>query len=570
MRSVTHRILAAALGISGALTPATLERAQPSGTGAPPLITSAGYRAGQLVPPNPLNEDNGLALDGRGGVYVCQALYNRISHLDLTTGAVTMIADEHDARPLQVPDDVAIGRDGDLYITEILGAKVTRMSPDGSRRAVVGYLGDGTSLPNGIAFNAQGRLFATDLAFADPSHPGGLWELDPSGVRPASPIVRPLPTPNGFAFGPDGKAYIPEMFAGRIDVVDVDARTVHALVGGFGYLVALKVDPAGRLVVMETDTGRVWRVDRTSGARTLLAQGQPGLDNLVITPGGTIYVTNFVHGNVWRVNESRHTLEPLLPDRSLGMPMSLSESPDGSLLVGDLTAVSRVRAGRIERLSRLLEDQLQMLTPSAVQVGSDLYISDFFPPDGRIERVDLTDGRRERVAGGFGYPWTLREGPAGRLLVVDEAAGVVDELDPHTGLRTPVVTALHSPSGLAVDRARGIAYVSDTGAGRVLEVELATRMSRVVAGGLTGPEGVAIDRDGSLLVVEGDAGRLVRLAPDGSGRSVVAEGLPTRTRGVGLPLLHYSSDVLVRRDGGIVVSGDADGSLIELTRSGAA
>jgi hypothetical protein len=35
---------------------------------------------------------------------------------------------------------------------------------------------------------------------------------------------------------------------------------------------------------------------------------------------------------------------------------------------------------------------------------------------------------------------------------------------------------------------------------------------------------------------------------------------------VGIPFLNYSSDVLVRSNGAIVVSGDADGSLIELTR----
>jgi hypothetical protein len=71
-----------------------------------------------------------------------------------------------------------------------------------------------------------------------------------------------------------------------------------------------------------------------------------------------------------------------------------------------------------------------------------------------------------------------------------------------------------------------------------------------------------------VLVVEGDTGRLFRVDPDGGRRRLVASGLATKTVGIGLPLLNYSSDVLVRRDGTIVVSGDADGSLIELTRSG--
>ena len=84
---------------------------------------------------------------------------------------------------------------------------VTRISPDGRQRKVVGSnLGDGGTGTNGIAFNAQGRLFASDLSFADPSHPGGLWELDPEGVRPPVPLIRPLPTPEGFGFGPDGLA----------------------------------------------------------------------------------------------------------------------------------------------------------------------------------------------------------------------------------------------------------------------------------------------------------------------------------------------------------------------------
>jgi hypothetical protein len=77
---------------------------------------------------------------------------------------------------------------------------------------------------------------------------------------------------------------------------------------------------------------------------------------------------------------------------------------------------------------------------------------------------------------------------------------------------------------------------------------------------------VAVDGNGRVLVVEGATGRLFRVE-DGGRRHLVASGLPTGTVGIGLPLLNYSSDVLVRRDGTIVVSGDADGSLIELTRS---
>lgn len=74
----------------------------------------------------------------------------------------------------------------------------------------------------------------------------------------------------------------------------------------------------------------------------------------------------------------------------------------------------------------------------------------------------------------------------------------------------------------------------------------------------------ALGPGGRVLVVEGDTGRLFRV-DSGGGRRLEASGLATRTVGLGLPLLNFSADVLVRRDGTIVVSGAADGSLVELT-----
>jgi sugar lactone lactonase YvrE len=568
MRSIVARLVAMVVLGGGTLVSPTAAGSGPAAGGAVPGVTAAGYDVRYLVPPNPLNITDGLVLDGRGGLFICQALINRVVRLDLATGGLTVIADEFDAEPLQVPDDITLGPDGNLYVTNLLGRNVVRMSPDGRNRQVVASnLGDGNSLANSIAFNTEGRLFATDLSFADPTHPGGLWEIDPAGVKPAIPVIRPMPTPNGFAFGPDGLAYIPQMFAGRIDVVDVDSRAVRTLVDGFGYLTSVRMDLQSNLVVLETDTGKVWRVDRLSGARTLLAQGEPGLDNAVVHPDGEIWVTNFNRGGLRRVNVATGTLEPVLPDRPLTLPFSLSEAPDGSIVVGDFTSVNRVRDGHSTRLSLLLNSDLQLLSPGAVQIGSDVYLSDFLPPNGRIFRLDTKTGKREQVAGGFGFPWTVREGAGGRLLVGDQALGAVFEVDPGTGSKTPVVQGLTSPSGLAFDPSRGVVYVSDTGGGRVLAVDLATRRPSVVASGLDTPEGVALDGDGSLLVVEGGTGRLLRVDPPGGGLTEVAAGLPTKTVGFGLPLMNYSADVLVRSDGGIVVSGAADGSLTELRRS---
>ena len=228
-----------------------------------------------------------------------------------------------------------------------------------------------------------------------------------------------------------------------------------------------------------------------------------------------------------------------------------------------------------DRLSRLLVDvgaastparRLQLLTPGAVQIGDDVFYSDFLPPDGRLFRRDLRTGQRALVAKGFGFPWMVRAGRPGHLLVADQGLGAVVDVDTGTGRTAPVIQGLRSPSGLAFDAASGVAYVSDTGGGRVLGINLSLPAPSpfLVATGLESPEGVAVDHDGTVLVVEGDRGRLYRVDPRDSRRRLEASGLPTVTTGFGVPLMNYSSDVLVRRDGSIVVSGDADGSLVEL------
>ena len=119
---------------------------------------------------------------------------------------------------------------------------------------------------------------------------------------------------------------------------------------------------------------------------------------------------------MWRVDEARQVMVPLLPEAPVTFPFSLSEAPDGSLVVGDFRRhpVGR-RRRRLERLSRLLSPakQIQLLTPGAVQIGSSVYYSDFLPPDGRIFRRDLATGGARSWPRASGSPgWCGKGRPA--------------------------------------------------------------------------------------------------------------------------------------------------------------
>lgn len=316
----------------------------------PYTVRAPGYAARYLVPPNELPATNGLRLDGHGNLYVAQAFLDRITRISLSDGALTRVADESDPVDLVAPDDIALGPDGNLYVTEYGGGAVSRVSPDGSVRT---RIATNLSGANGIEFDTRGRLFVSDLSF-DPARPGGLWELDPTGLLPPVPVVRGIGNPEGFAFGPDGIAYVPDFYSGTISAVDVDARTSRTIAAGFGMLAALEIDASGRIVVLESDTGRAWRLDRDGRQREVIAQGEPGLDNLAIDTDGTIYVSNFARGNVRRVAMASGRLVPLLPDSPLSMPTGLSAGADGTIVVADTTSLVTVaKNGTVTSLSRI-------------------------------------------------------------------------------------------------------------------------------------------------------------------------------------------------------------------------
>jgi len=144
-------------------------------------------------------------------------------------------------------------------------------------------------------------------------------------------------------------------------------------------------------------------------------------------------------------------------------------------------------------------------------------------------------------------------------------AGVISLLDPAAGVQVPVVTGLQSPGGLAYDAAASAIYYSESGAGRVTGLSLDTRVTLFAATGLTTPEGVALDGEGGLLVVEGDAQRLLRIDLATGARTVVATGLRTRAVGItAIPGFNLTADVAVRPTGEILITGSGDGSVVEL------
>lgn len=163
------------------------------------------------------------------------------------------------------------------------------------------------------------------------------------------------------------------------------------------------------------------------------------------------------------------------------------------------------------------------------------------------------------LAHGFGHPDDLAWGAHGAIYFSDFGNGAVNRLDAN-GKRTVVFSGLQGPEGIVVEP-DGSLVVAEQGRDRLLRVDPRRGTARVLAvipnsTHLLGIDGIARDpRDGSLIVPDSPAGRVLRVSRSGRVR-VIATGL-------GRPV-----GVLVQADSTIVVVDEHLNGAFRIDRHG--
>lgn len=444
---------------------------------------------------------------------------------------------------------VAFGADGRLYAASVLGESIFALDlATGTIETAVGpFVGE-----------------SDDLVFTD----GGdlIWTALLEGVvrmRTADGRVRDLaaglPGANSIALTRDGKRlFIGQVFMGEglweIDLCGVaPPRLVADHTGGLN---AFQFGPDGMIYAPSWEHGEVVRVDPDSGATTVLAKGfgKPGA--VRFDSGERLYVLDDATGELFALDEQR----PLWTRR----------------------LVARLATGT---------DNF------AVGPGNLMYVSSMI--DNSIHEVDPRDGAvRAVVAGGLGFPraMALSAGPEGeRLHLADSCAYRV--INPRTGAVTDVARAVATPlkfptsvsvgpqhvvltgevfgvvqlldwdgnfvrdvdgfeqPSAAVELADGSLIVAEPIAGRITQVSGDER--RVMATDLHHPAALADASDGAIYVGESGRGRLLRIATADGAVSEVARGLGA-IRAVAVA------------PGGAVAVLDADAGSVTLVGPGAA
>ncbi|AKS32570.1 SMP-30/gluconolactonase/LRE family protein [Mycolicibacterium goodii] len=399
------------------------------------------------------------------------------------------------------------GPDGRVYVAQVTGSQISALDIDAGTLQTVAPKGGDIIAPDDVAFDIRGNLYATEVMDGRVS------------VRASDGSTRVLrddvPSANGITFH-QGRLFIGECReGGRLLEFDLAGGPPRVLLENVPSPNAMEVGPDGLLYFPVMGANEIWRIDPDGGTPEVVAGGLGVPDAVKFDADGYLVSTQVATGQVLRI-DPRSGEQTLLAQLTPGLD-NLTFA-DGRLFVSNFTgAITEIR--RDGTAQELLGGGLNW--PLDLTVGTDgaVYVADgtyFYriDPDGSLCTVGMLFSP--------GYPGFLRgviATGAGEF-VVTTAADTVARYRPASGESKPLAVGIDQPYGVAL-APDGTPMVVEQGAGRLLAVHPGS--VGVLADGLDTPVGVAIGPDGAALVSV--AGAVVCVTDTGVDRLV--DGLHT-------------------------------------------
>lgn len=488
--------------------------------------------------------------DGR--LYVAQAFGSQISSVDVEDGTASIVSAADG--PIVAPDDLAFDSKGNLFVTEVMSARVSVRRPNGW----VDVIASDVPVANGVTVHAD-RIFMSEF-----NPEGRILELFEDGSAPRQ-IASGLMMPNALSLGPDGMLYFPLVPLGEVWRVSLAGGAPECVVGGLDIPTAVKFDARGRLLVVESGTGAIMAIDSVRGTKSEVAHVAYGIDNFAFAPDGRMFVSHFTDGEIIEIalDGSQRIAVP----GGMAGPFGIAAGADGNLLVADGMSLACIDGdGRMSRPAMLLQHGF----PGYVRGVAAGRGAEFIVTNSAGQCARFTPGREaEILVDGLDQAMAVVSAGTGDVVICEAGAGRVLAVDGDGRTRT-LAAGFDRPMGI-VEAPGGGFFVGDAGAGTVVHVKDGGK--DIVMTGLVEPHGVSIWEGRAVVLDRGD-GTLHLANEAGQGGQIIARGLPCGTRdemrpnilpgikdlmpGPLLPL----ADLAAMPDGSIAVGGDSDGSIL--------
>jgi sugar lactone lactonase YvrE len=403
-----------------------------------------------------------------------------------------------------------IGADGWLYVTQVFGSQITAINPATGEAKIVSPRGGAIVSPDDLDYDSRGVMYVTEYLNQR------VCARTPDGeVRVISDQV---PGANGITVYRD-RLFVDECRAGgRLLELFPDGRAPRLMADGLAMPNACAVGPDERLYFPEVLSGDIWRVALNGGERERFISGLHTPPALKFDNRGALMVLESHTGEVTRID---------LQTREKTRFAALESGLDNLVIApDDRVFVSSFAHGGIWEVAP--NGQSKVLVPHGLIGPWDVAWSGgaLFVGDGPSLIRVRQDSGWERVGwvGDAGFPGMIRglcAGP-GAALYLSTTVGSVASFDPQTHQAQVLASGLERPLGIARSP-QGSVIVVENGAGRILEIAQ-DRDPKPIASGLDFPTGVAVAPDGACYVSETGAHRVVKI---NGGIETVADGLDT-------------------------------------------
>jgi sugar lactone lactonase YvrE len=508
----------------------------------------------------------GLTVDSDDNLVIASFGLRAVLVMDTSTGKIIRKITD----PLITgPDDVAMGKDGSIYFTDVQTGVVGQIFTDGKIEIAVKL----DPWVNGVRLSPSGdQLFVSHCIGLD-----RLTVIDLTGKAKPRVLAEGVGFPNSMAWGPDGCLYTPLNMKHNVVRWNTETGETEEVVNLGSMASGVKFDPQGRMLI-SIFKGEVWRYDLNTKKMEVLATNlNAGLDNVAVDSKGRIFASN-QHGGIIEIFEDGSVKE--LSPQGLLIPSGLAVMQGFSgeqLLIADVNTLHFYDTKSMKPVRKSVnsgfypwakdykgfgESSVNMVFPYTVSVdGNSLIISSWLSD--AISVFDVQQGRVTRnIDGNIPLNAIAFEG---NIIVSEMKTQSVVSISPN-GERKTLASGIAVPSGL-VAKGKDL-WAADWSNGQIVKVvsngEVLAQPT-VVATGLSQPEGMAIAPDGSILVVESGAGRLLSVNPTSGNSTVLAENLKTGTKaGTSEAPTKYFSAVAVGADGSIYVSCDEGMEIVRM------